>query len=386
MPITDCRHFNGYKPCGKNAVCDSSCPQVDRPDIRVLLVHLGAMGAVVRSTALLAAIKRKHPKMHLTWVTQAPLHDLIKSHRLVDRVLTTSTEDQLTLGALEFDVAYVIDKSLVASGLLKLTQVDQVYGFVSDPLTGAIRPATPAGERLWQLGLDDFQKFFVNKKTENELVHEALELGVYQKDEYQLELLAQEKTESLRRHELWSLRKDQPVIGFNTGCGPLMPAKKWTTAFHRQVIQKFLDLGFKNLVLLGGPEDLDRNQEIGEGLPVIQSATNDGIRDGLISIEACDIVISGDSFGLHLGIALKKFMIAWFGPSCAHEIELYGRGVKLQTSASCSPCWKRHCALPVMCYDQIQPESVVQALNQGINWWKTSQKCSRPSSEDQKHI
>jgi heptosyltransferase-2 len=344
------------------------------------------MGAVVRSTALLAAIKRQHPSMHLTWVTQAPMHHLLRSHRLIDRVLTTSIDDQLTLGALEFDIAYVIDKSLVAAGLLKLTQADQVYGFVSDPATGAILPATSAGEKLWQLGLDDHQKFFVNQKTENELVHEALELGPYQKDDYQLELLALEKFESLRRHELWTLRKDQPVIGFNTGCGPLMPAKKWTPEFHRQVIQKFLDLGFKNLVLLGGPEDQARNQEIGAGLPVIQSATNEGIRDGLISIDACDIVISGDSFGLHLGIAMKKFMIAWFGPSCAHEIELYGRGVKLLTEAPCSPCWKRHCAQSRMCYDQIQPESVVQALDQGINWWKTSQKCSRPSSEDQKHI
>lgn len=314
------------------------------------------------------------------------MHLVIKNHRLIDRVLTTSLEDQLTLRALEFDVAYVVDKSLVATGLLKITQADAVFGFTSDARTGAILPATPAAETLWKLGLSNHDKFFVNQKTENQLIHEALELGPYRQDDYDLTLTPPESAESAARRRLWALRPDQPVIGLNTGCGPLMPAKKWTVSYHRQVIQRLLDLGYRNLVLLGGPEDESRNREIGQGLAVIQSPTSAGIRDGMVSIDACDIVITGDSFGMHLGIALKKYIIAWFGPSCAHEIELYGRGAKLLTEAPCSPCWKRHCALERMCYDQIKVESVERAVEQALEWLKTSQECTRPLSEDQKHI
>ena len=74
-----CRHFNGYKPCGKHELCDNLCPSMDIPVARILIVHLEALGAVVRSTSLLAAIKRQYPSSHITWVTQAPAHHLLKN-------------------------------------------------------------------------------------------------------------------------------------------------------------------------------------------------------------------------------------------------------------------------------------------------------------------
>ena len=182
------------------------------------------------------------------------------------------------------------------------------------------------------------------------------------------------------------MRSDQPVIGFNTGCGPLMPAKKWTVEFHRQVIKNFLDQGYKNLVLLGGASDAERNLAIGQGLPVIQSPTHLGLRDGLVSIAACDLVLTGDSLGMHMAIALKKFVIAWFGPSCAQEIDLFDRGVKLQTSLACSPCWKRHCAKTEMCYDHVSSHEIDAALAKGLVWWTQQNPFSSRPDMDLNHI
>lgn len=308
--------------------------------------------------------------MHLTWVTQAPLQHLILKDPLIDRVLTTSQEDLLTLSSLEFDVAYVVDKSLAAVGVLKKTHADFVFGFTADPRTGAICPATSAANELWQLGLSNKKKFFENQKTENQLIHEALELGEYHREEYRMILTENEKRQVQSRNQLWQMNKAQPVIGFNTGCGPLMPAKKWTVEFHRQVISEFLQMGYQNIVLLGGPEDASRNQEIGHELPVLQSETSQGLRDGLISIDSCDIIFTGDSLGMHLGIAMKKFIAAWFGPSCPQEIELYDRGVKILADVDCRPCWKRHCEKNQMCYDQVRISDLKSALHQGVSWWQ----------------
>jgi heptosyltransferase-2 len=327
------------------------------------------MGAVVRSTSLLAAMKRKYPSSHITWITEKPMHGLLNDHPRIDRVLTTSNEDQLALRALEFDIAFVIDKSLTASGLLRLTKADLVYGFLADPATGAILPATSAAEELWQLGLDDHQKFFMNQKPETRLLNEALELGPHRRDEYDLPLSLRDREVITRRQINWRLQTDQPIIGFNTGCGPLMPAKKWTVEFHQKVLKHFLSLGYVNLVLLGGPEDEERNREIGKGLPVIQTQTRNGVRDGLHSIAACDLIVSGDSFAMHLAIAMKKFVVAWFGPSCAHEIDLYDRGIALRAAVACSPCWKRHCAKTQMCYDQVPLQEIETAVEKGRDWW-----------------
>lgn len=363
MAMINCRYFSGYKPCPKNESCDEACDRFEIPSVAVLIVHLGALGAVVRSTSLLKAIKRKYPGCMITWVTDAPADRLLRGHSAIDRVLTTSEADLLQLSTLEFDVAYVVDKSLKAVGVLRRTTVEQIYGFQNNPRNGAIIPATPAAQELWELGLDNHRKFFVNKKPETQLLIEALELGYFRRDEYWLELTAAEKQEMQRRRSAWLTTPDDVIIGLNTGCSAVIPYKKLSVEFHRNLIQSVQHrFPQATIVLLGGPEDSLRNQQISEGLDVINSDSESGLRDGLISVAACDVVVTGDSLGMHMAISQRKQVIAWFGPTCAHEIDLFGRGQKILSKASCSPCWKRSCEKSIMCYDQVSLEEIINAL------------------------
>lgn len=373
-----CRHFNGYKPCGlvdsQVTDCGKSCPSFEEHTAilgsRVLIVHLGALGAVTRSTALLPAIHRKYPNSHITWVTDKPGDLVLLANPFVDRVLTSSPQDVLKLKALHFDIALVIDKSLEATGILQScgsagNPKMKVFGFFASSATGAIEPATPAARELWEIGISNRLKFEVNRKTENQLIHEALELGPYQRDEYVLCLTEEEKRLAKSRRQLWSHAGRHLVVGLNTGCAATIAAKKLSVDGHVSLIKEIaLEMARRSktdqiaFVLLGGREDTERNQAIahkvrGLGVRVFQSPTADGIRDGISSIEAVDLVVSGDSFGLHLAIGLKKKTVAWFGPTCAHEIDLYGRGDVVQTLAGCSPCWKRHCSMNPMCYDLV---------------------------------
>lgn len=326
------------------------------------MVHLEALGAVLRSTALLPAIRRKFPNAHLTWVTQKPAQQLLMNNPYIDRVLTTTPDDLLQLSALEFDIGLVVDKGLKAAGVLKQTTVDYVYGFTVDAHHGAVVPATEAARELWEIGLSDTKKFFENKKPETQLAHEALELGPWKRDEYVVQLTEAEKRESRRRRSEWSNQGRAFVVGLNTGCSGTILAKRLTVEFQREVISRLALLPNVRVVLLGGPEDTLRNQRIGHKLSVIQSPTDQGLRDGLISVDACDAILSGDSLGLHMGIALQKWVVGWFGPTCAHEIDLYGRGRHIQTLASCSPCWKRSCDKPTMCYDMVSIDALLAAL------------------------
>jgi heptosyltransferase-2 len=366
MAVTSCRYFDGYKPCGKSSSCDETCFSKSIAQSSLLIIHLGAIGAVVRATSLLSAIKRKYPGSQLTWVTDAPSDQLLQQHPLIDRVLTTKAEDLLSLSALEFDVAFVIDKSLKAAGVLAHTQADQVFGFRADPRTGAILPATAAAQELWELGLDNDAKFFKNKKPETQLMVEALELGPFQRDEYCLPLSPNESAEALLRRDRW--RQDRKLtLGINTGCSTAIPYKKLTVEFHRSLIQEVVqNFPMVSIVLLGGPEDTERNHQIGQGLPIYQSPTTNGLRDGLVSVAAVDVVLTGDSLGMHLGISQKKQTVAWFGPTCAQEIDLFERGEKIQSKAPCAPCWKRLCDKETMCYDQVSKSDVLEALKRSF--------------------
>ncbi len=374
MAEIGCRYFNGYKPCAKNTACDrNQCPSYSSVQERILIIHLEALGAVLRSTSLLEAIKRKYPRSHITWVTKAPAHHLLNNNELIDRVLI---EPFYALEALQFDLALVIDKSLESSGLLARTKANEVRGFRADPVSGAILPANPEARELWDLGLSDHQKFKVNQKSEQLLVHEALALGPYQHDEYVYRPTAQEQELAQMRQRTWS-PSEAPIIGINTGCAAMLPAKKLTVEGHRELISLILKdpaLQHTAIVLLGGPEDFERNNQIARDLPVRVSPTNKGLRDGLASVAACDLIFSGDSLGMHMAIAQKKWVVAWFGPSCAQEIDLYNRGRKVLTKAPCSPCWKRVCGQKVMCYDQVDFSEVLNGLKEGLSWLTLSSK------------
>ena len=333
------------------------------PSTRILLIHLGALGAVLRSTALLPAIRRKFPNCHITWVTSKPADQLLKNNSMIDRVFTTDNADLLGLSALEFDIALCVDKSLEAAGVLKRTYADFVYGFAVIPATGAIVPATPAAEELWEIGLNDYKKFKENQKTETQLVTEALELP-YSRDGYSVTFTDAEIAEITTRKASFAKGK-KTVVGLNTGCAGVIPYKKLTVDTHRKLIERLLENENVSVVLLGGKEDTDRNELIGNGFNVIQSATQNGLRDGLVSVAACDVIVTGDSLGMHMAIALNKWTVAWFGPTCSQEIDLYDRGVKILSQVSCGPCWKRSCNKQTMCYDMVSLEQLEEAVMHG---------------------
>lgn len=348
-----------------------------------MLIHLGALGAVVRSTALLEPIRRKYPNCYLTWVTESPANKLLMGHPLIDRVVDSKSAELMVIENLEYDAVLVVDKNPVAVAIGRRVKARRNFGFQTEPSHGAIAPATPAAQELYDLGLNNEKKFFENQKSEIRLVHEALELGPYVRDEYILPLSPLERALQKKRSEEWRLQADQPVIGLNTGCSHVIPYKKLSVQRHREIIEKLISRGSFNIVLLGGPEDTERNRRIAEGLPVVQSPTELGLRDGLVSVAATDLVVTGDSLGMHMAIAQQNYVIAWFGPTCAQEIDLYERGEKILASVPCSPCWKRACDKPLMCYDLVDAKTIVDAVERGILIWRKNRSWSskQPSSE-----
>lgn len=383
MAEIHCRHFSGYKPCGKSLNCNQSCAFRSVPLHRILVVSLEAMGSVLRSTALLHSIHEKYPNAHVTWLTKAPSHILLKNNPRIDRVVTLDEVGLLQLEALQFDVVFNFDKSLETGGLLGRLSYSLLFGFRVDRRSGAILPATQSARELWEVGLSDQLKFFENKKTELQLLTEAMELPFDRSYEYILKLTETENDYAKIRRKKW-LGTHQALVGINTGCADVISYKKLSIEGHRQLISQLKQSLNVQVVLLGGPAETERNQQIAKDLDVICSPTNDGLRDGLVSMQACDTVISGDSLGMHMAIGLKKWVVAWFGPTCAHEIELFDRGVKVLSQATCGPCWKRDCHKVTMCYDQVNFSEVVDSVQKGFEqnlWRNQSSSTKRPLLE-----
>ena len=264
-----------------------------------------------------------------------------------------------------FEVVLNADKSRGAAAFINVISAKNKYGFGLND-NAAIIPLNKGAEYSCRLGIDDHLKFQINQRTGNDILAEAWELD-YQRDEYVLTLSDKE----LKSCEHWKqelgLEDRELVIGFNTGCSNLFSLKKLEVETQAAAIKRIvMELPHVKIILLGGREDTERNQQIIElvGHHAISTPTTLGLRQGIILENLANVVISGDSLGMHIAIALKKYTIAWFGLSCPSEIDLYNRGVKIVRDIPCAPCWKKQCDMEhgPICVTEFDPESLVEAV------------------------
>jgi ADP-heptose:LPS heptosyltransferase len=361
LTIPSCKHFTGYKPCFPGVNCLDDCHQHDPVGTKILIVNLDAMGNVLVTTSLLPAIKRKYPQSTISWITLRNAAPLLQGNALIDRVYIWEPESWLILQEMTFDVVMNVDKSRRSGAFTMRLSASEKLGFGLDA-NGVIVPLNREAEENYRLGLDDHLKFRVNQKTVSQIQSEQCKLD-FRRDPYIL-MLTEEELEYCRGYRRdHGLDTASAVVGFNTGCSELYPNKKMTVEQHVTLIERLSGFSGLRLLLLGGPEDSVRNAEIVRrvGNRVLSTPTTEGLRRGLCSVNVCDVVISGDSFGMHAAIGLQKHVIVWFGLSCWTEIDLFDRGVKLiPEGLACSPCWKKVCPYGLECITGIDLESIVR--------------------------
>ncbi|MDH7516692.1 MAG: glycosyltransferase family 9 protein [Bacteroidota bacterium] len=361
----DCRLFTGYKPCRPGAECTDECRDRVPFGTRVLIVNLDALGNVLMTTAQLAGVKREWPESTVVWLTAPEAVPLLQGNPYLDGVYAWHDENRMVLSAQRFDVVLNADKSVRACAFTASLDCPDVRGFTLSHL-GQIVPANDGAEYAYRLGLDDRLKFRVNKKTGQEILAEAWGLP-YRRDEYVFRLTSEEEAFCTRLRQEWGL-DGATVVGLNTGCSNLFPNKKMTVGQHVSLIERLAGRGGLVFLLLGGREDTARNAEIARrasasGARVIETPTTEGLRRGACYENLADIVVTGDSFGMHLAIALRKHVAAWFGLSCWEEIDLYDRGVKFHPDGlACAPCWQRVCPHNLECIAAIDLEGIAREV------------------------
>jgi heptosyltransferase-2 len=360
--IPDCKNFNGYKPCFPDYNCwQDGCKDPKPFGTKILIVNLDAMGDVLMTTARLPELKRKYPVSTIYWITLKNAYGLLQNNPYIDKVFPFDFESILILNEMEFDIIMNVDKSTRSGALTMQLKAKEKLGFGINS-NGQIIPLNKGAEYNYQLGMDDHLKFKINQRTGEDYLAETFNLD-YKRDDYVFNFSEQELNFIEEYKTKMGIKDNDEIIGFNTGCSLLFPNKKMTIEQHVALIDKFLSFNRFKILLLGGPEDEERNKIISEYFPgrIINTPTNDGVRKGACYENIPQLIITGDSFGMHLAIALKKYVIAWFGLSCWTEIDLFDRGVKLYPEGLfCAPCWKKVCPFNLECIQMIDLERIVK--------------------------
>ncbi|MBU1098835.1 MAG: lipopolysaccharide heptosyltransferase family protein [Bacteroidetes bacterium] len=359
--IPKCKNFTGYKPCHPDHNCwDDGCKECEPIGVKILIINLDAMGDVLMTTAQLQTLKRVHPQSTIYWITLKNAYKLLDNNPFIDKVFVYDFESISILNEIEFDYVMNVDKSMRSGALAMSVKAKNRVGFGLNE-DGKIMPLNKGAEYNYRLGMDDHLKFKVNTTTGQEYLSETFEIP-YERNDYVFNFNEEEKIFIEAYKKEVGISETDEVIGFNTGCSLLFPNKKMTIEQHQALIEQFLKLGRFKIILLGGPEDTERNELIAQpfGDRIINTPSNHGLRKGAAYESIPDVIISGDSFGMHLAIALKKHVIAWFGLSCWTEIDLYDRGIKLAPEGlECAPCWKKVCPNNLECIQMIDLQRII---------------------------
>lgn len=264
----------------------------------------------------------------------------------------------------EFDLLINLEKETRALALTSLVKAKKKMGIKLSSY-GTLEAANPEADYMLRLGIDNELKFKINQKTYQEIVYEACGLKYDRHvDSYIFELHPEER--ELAKQKLISAGWDSrggPTVGLNTGSGEVWKTKRWTTKGFAKLSELFYQNGYQ-VVLLGGPSEYKRNEQtkLHSSIDLIDARCDNNLRQFAAIVGMLDLLVSGDTIAMHLGIAQSIRVIAIFGLTTAQEIDLYGRGEKISAKVFCSLCFKAECS-DLVCMKSISPERIAQSAN-----------------------
>jgi ADP-heptose:LPS heptosyltransferase len=360
----DCVYFLGDKPCSFRRPCER-CPHFTPFPAKILIIKCRAQGDVLRTTPLLPALKRKYPQSHIAWLTDEESLDLLLGNPHIDRIRAYDLENVLTLLAEKFDVLISLDKEPGLTSLATRVEADQKFGFGMNE-HGNLVTFNKASDYAYRLGVDDHLKFIQNQKTYQEIIHEMAEVP-YARDEYVFSLPEGAKVRAKRFFKRHRIPRQGPAVGLNTGAGTKFETKQWPEENFLKLITLLNQKLAARVFLLGGPREKEFNFRLKQRsrAKIYNTGSDNSLLEFAGFISMMDIVVASDTLAMHLAIALKKKVIALFGPTCPQEIDLYDRGIKIFAGSDCAPCYRQACP-DRKCMKAITPERVLKAIRESI--------------------
>ncbi|MFH1420645.1 MAG: glycosyltransferase family 9 protein [Candidatus Aenigmatarchaeota archaeon] len=343
----DCRYFKADVPCKFHKLDKRSCvdcENYEKIDKRILIVKLGAMGDVIRTTPLLRKLKELYPNSEITWITYFP--DVLP--KAVDVPLEFNVMNVIKLQADHFDVLYSLDKDPEAVALANLIKADIKKGYKLE--NGKAAPIDADAHGKFLTGLHDG----INKENVYSYVEEIFQItGLsYSNEKYLLD-----KPPKLVNDQLNKMKR--PIIMLNTGCGDRWPTRIWPDDNWMELTNMLKEAGYTPLLVGGQNEDL-KNKYMAQH----SSARYIGVlpmNEFISLVNECDLMVTCATMALHIALGLEKKIVLMNNIFNKNEFELYGQGVVLEPEADnrvleCLSCFKSSC--DKKCLELITPKIV----------------------------
>ncbi len=315
---------------------------------RILLIKTGALGDVLRTTSILPGLKKYTDNAPILWITAPGADALVRDHPLVDSVRVWDGDPGGVQGLCEdlgpVGWSWILSfddepgPARLATRMQELSRA-RLSGALEDPrgacvYTDDVEPWFGMG-LLSRAGKQEADR----RKLQNERTHAELFACMLDVEPGKPQLTVPESEAQVQRQRF---EGQDALIGLNTGAGERWPSKgldiERTTELARQV-HDARD-GDVRFLVLGGALEAERNSHLLKsleglsGLRVLNGGTDNSLLEFAAQVACCDVLVSSDSLALHMAIAQDRPVVAFFAPTSAAEVDLFGRGRSIRSTSS----------------------------------------------------
>lgn len=262
--------------------------------MRTLIIKLGAIGDVVRTTVLLRELEGE-----IYWLTKKHSKDFLNSDRISQIYFMDDENNINELKNKEFDLVINLEEEINVLKLLKQIKMRRIIGvFLDEENKIDYSPESKYWfdmSRISKFGLLDADQL----KKENKKSVPQIYIEMIGK-----EFHGQEYDIGIKPKPAEEVKGKIGLINVTTG---LWKNKYWNGYDELDYILKEKGYDVKYLVL------------------------RDTLKEHINDINNCELIVCGDTFGMHIALALKKKVIAIFNCTPPDEIWDYNRMIKIKS-------------------------------------------------------
>lgn len=309
--------------------------------MKILLIKLGhsetldpevgkvtSLGDVLRTTPLLTALKERHAEAKITWLVDEAAVPLLTDNPLLDRVLVVDAFVPFQLMRERFDIIINLEKHPGVCALADMVDAWARYGFRFDAVTGRYQ-AYEKGQGFLE---------YIRDKSHPDPRRRPWQQNL-------IEMLGLEW-----KHQPYVLGyhpRNEPLydVGLNHMVGSKWPTKRMPEAYWQAIA-----------------DSLEKS-----GLRVSWQQGLDNLHQYTEWISSCRVILSQDSLGLHLALALQKRVVGLFGPTDPTEVYLYDLGEIIRSTACPHmPCGQPQCQNERHCMAEITIPRIMEAIQRQL--------------------
>lgn len=331
----------------------------------ILIIKMSSLGDVLHTLPFVAVLRERFPQARLTWLVHPQFGAFVPDPPVVDEVICFDKVKFNKMGICDKWSYFWEMRALLHSR--KFDLVIDMQGLFKSAVLAAI---SGCNNRIG----------YCEMREGSGLVSRAI-TGIHVKDHVIERYLDVARYLGCSVNEILfpmpDLQKEWNSVQEMTEAvkGPyivLVPGARWETkkwpAKHFAKLADMILCDGKQVVLAGGPEDVLLGKQIAEmtfGITDLTGKTS--LRELGALIQHCAVYISGDTGPLFIAAAMKRPLIALYGPTRPDRTGPYGsmESTIIKAPVDCAGCLKKHCDNWI-CMKAITPEMVFEEYKKKV--------------------